>query len=113
MLEDNNIDEMVFKSAVKVGLPLELTVPNEDGSLPTINPNSILTLQNSSYRIQSNPEHDVDSDEIAYPTQLGYFANFSGANTEVANEMFNAMTKLMNNGLYELLGKLGLRKDFR
>jgi len=112
MLENNDIDEMVFKSAVKVGLPLELTVPNEDGSLPTINPNSILTLQNSSYRIQSNPEHDVDSDEVAYPTQLGYFANFSGANTEVANEMFNAMTKLMNNGLYELLGKLGLRKRF-
>jgi len=110
MLEANDIDEMVFESAVKVGKPSSIIEANEDGTLPAIDPNSIITLQNENYRIQSNPEHNVENDDVAFPTQLGYFFNFSGQNPELASELFNAMESLMNIGLTRTLSKLKMSK---
>jgi len=113
ILVANEIDEMVFESAVKVGKPKTIVEPNEDGTLPAIiNPESILTLQNENYRIQSNPEHDVQDEEVAFPTQLGYFFNFSLKNNELANELFDAMSSLINNGLYDTLVSFGMSSRF-
>lgn len=107
-LEDNEIDELVFESAVKVGKPSSIQKTLEDGSIDTIDPNSVITLQNSSYRIQANPEHDVDGQDVAFPTQLGYFFNFSGLNTALAEKLFKAQEFLINNGLSNILKELGL-----
>lgn len=123
VLEDNDIDELVFESAVKVGKPKGAIEPNSDGTLgKLVNgeyvlskkeiENSTLTLNNENYRIQSNPEHSIMDDDVAFPTQLGYFFNFSGQNTELANKLFAAQETLMNLGLKELLGKLGMSKRF-
>ena len=113
ILEANEVDEMVFESAVKVGKPKTIVEPNEDGTLPSIiNPESILTLQNENYRIQSNPEHDVQDEEVAFPTQLGYFFNFSLKNNELANELFDAMSSLIGNGLYNTLVSFGMGSRF-
>ena len=107
-LVDNKIDEMVFKSAVKVGKPKNIQKTLEDGSIETVDENSVLTLQNSGYRIQSNPEHDVDGETVAFPTQLGYFFNFSGLNTALAEKLFKAQEFLINNGLSNILKELGV-----
>ncbi len=114
-MKSAKVDEMVFKSAVKVGRPSEMVTPNDDGSLPEVKEDSgsIMTLQNENYRIQSNPEHDVLDDTVAFPTQLGYFANFSGQNTELANRLFKAQERLMQIGLSELLNKLGMNSRFK
>jgi hypothetical protein len=113
MLEKAEIDELVFESAVKVGKPSKdkLVEPNEDGTLPDVDKNSesIITLQNENYRIQSNPEHDVTDEEVAFPTQLGYFFNFSLRNTELAKELFGAMEQLMDNGMHKLFSELGMK----
>ena len=110
MLEANNIDEMVFESAVKVGKPSLIMSANPDGTLPSFDEKSVLTLQNANYRIQSNPEHDVQDDDVAFPTQLGYFFNFSGQNPELASELFSAMESLMRLGLNETLNELKMPK---
>jgi hypothetical protein len=110
VLDANKIDEMVFESAVKVGKPLSIMSANSDGTLPSFDENSVLTLQNANYRIQSNPEHSVENDTTAFPTQLGYFFNFSGQNPELAEELFTAMESLMSMGLNETLGELGMIK---
>lgn len=123
VLEDNDVDELVFESAVKVGKPKGAIEPNPDGTLgKLINDkfvlskeqveNSILTLNNENYRIQSNPEHSIMDDSVAFPTQLGYFFNFSGQNTKLAEKLFKAQETLMNLGLKDLLGKLGMAKRF-
>jgi hypothetical protein len=108
ILEENNVDEMVFESAVKVGKPLQIAKINENNEL-IFNENSIITLQNENYRIQSNPEHNVEKEESAFPTQLGYFANFSGKNTEVTADLFDAQAQLMEMGRNELLSELKMQ----
>jgi hypothetical protein len=107
-LENNKIDEVVFESAVKVGKPKNIQKTLKDGSIETVDEASVLTLQNSGYRIQSNPEHDVDGETVAFPTQLGYFFNFSGLNTALAEKLFKAQEFLINNGLSNILKELGV-----
>lgn len=107
-LENNSIDEVVFESAVKVGKPSAIQETLEDGSIDKIDPNSVITLQNSNYRIQGNPEHDVDGQDVAFPTQLGYFFNFSGLNTALAEKLFKAQEFLINNGLGNVIKELGI-----
>ena len=107
-LENNSIDEVVFESAVKVGKPSAIQETLEDGSIDKIDPNSVITLQNSNYRIQGNPEHDVDGQDVAFPTQLGYFFNFSGLNTALAEKLFKAQEFLINNGLGNVIQELGI-----
>jgi hypothetical protein len=106
--EKYNIDEVVFESAVKVGRPKNIQETLKDGSIETVDEASVLTLQNSGYRIQSNPEHDVDGETVAFPTQLGYFFNFSGLNTVLAEKLFKAQEFLINNGLSNILKELGI-----
>jgi hypothetical protein len=115
-LENNNIDEMVFESAVKVGKPTNIMKPNADGSIGTlvgdkyiIDEDSVLILQNSNYRIQENPEKSVEGKEVALPNQLNFFADFSGNNTVETARLFNAQTELMNLGSRKLLQKLGIK----
>lgn len=107
-LENNEIDEVAFKSAIKVGRPKNIQKTLADGSIDTVNADSVLTLQNNNYRIQSNPEHDVDGQEVAFPTQLGYFYNFSGLNNDLADKLFKAQEFLIKNGLNDILKRLGL-----
>ena len=107
-LENNNIDEVVFESAVKVGKPSAIQETLKDGSIDKIDPNSVITLQNNNYRIQGNPEHDVDGQDVAFPTQLGYFFNFSGLNTALAEKLFKAQEFLINNGLGNVIKELGI-----
>ena len=115
-LENNGIDEMVFKSGVKVGAPAGTMTANPDGSIGklkngkyVIDTNSVLTLQNNNYRIQENPEKSVIDKEIAFPTQLGYFFNFSGKNFDAAQRLFKAQEELMNLGGRKLLDELGIK----
>jgi hypothetical protein len=115
-LEDNGIDEMVFKSGVKVGAPAGTMTANDNGSIGklkngkyVIDKTSVLTLQNNNYRIQENPEKSVIDKEIAFPTQLGYFFNFSGKNFDAAQRLFKAQEELMNLGGRKLLDELGIK----
>ena len=117
VLEDNEIDEAVFQSAVKVGKPSNIMKANADGSIGTlvngkyqIDTDSVLTLQNSNYRIQENPEKSVKDKEAANPAQLTYFANFSNRNFDQTNRLFKAQEALMDLGSRKLLQKLGIKE---
>lgn len=94
MMENAKVDELVFDSANKVGVPGEDLVLNEKGevvkdnrkmpstsdqswddlNLYSIPENSVYDLDNENYRLQLNPSAHAYGD-ISTPTQLMYFMN--------------------------------------
>lgn len=119
-LERLGVDEMVFASAVKTGLPLKLDkegktfsltfkdflnkTPEELAELRALENNSILTLSNRNFRLQHNPATDVNK-QVAIYTQLMYFLS---AFTNVAESSFGVHPSLKEKAdrVYALVGRL-------
>ena len=114
-MELNEVDELVFKSGVKVGSPETLSTHGypkiKPGvnfkTKPLINPESILTLNNESLRLQLDPTADPNA-LVSNPTQLAYMINTNGLNAEEALEYYTAMAELIGMGKREFLSELGL-----
>lgn len=100
-----NAEELVFESAVKIGSPAKLANLEslsrerlDTDKLIEENINSIVELDNTNYRLQLNPIHDLDS-LVSNPTQITYHVNPIAP--EIAMSNFEAFTRLVEMGLSE------------
>ena len=110
-----NADELVFKTANKVGGPKVLGgngyVNNKvpaDGQFTedlSFTEDNIITLDNSNYRIQLDPKSGLNK-LVASPTQLAYFIDSNGLNAEEAAEYYNLMGEEFTEGAYEFFNSL-------
>ena len=103
---NKDVDELVFESAFKVGQPKLRVNPNDlfnDNFI--INEKSIVKLSNYNYKLQLNPEHEVDS-KVAKPTQLSYFLAIQKLNLPEAKQVYSAYGKITSLKLDSFLKEL-------
>ena len=114
-MELAEVDELVFKSGVKVGAPKTLSkhgypkinLNTNFTTRPKIDANSILTLDNATLRLQLDPTADPNA-LVSNPTQLAYMINTNGLNSEAAAEYYQSMSELIDSGTKDFLMELGL-----
>ncbi len=112
-MRNKNIGEFVFHSAVKVGAPLVKNMVDsnliftEGYEIPDL---SILELDNNNYKLQLNPEHDVES-QVAKPTQLSYFLSIVEDNVIHADQVYKAYAKITDIKLNAFKKELGFEED--
>jgi len=105
-------DQMVFKSAVKVGLPSKLAKLNQkDGNLllDSVNDSTFLNINNGNLRFQLNPAADTDKD-VANPSQGTAFMNTNGANFAESFDLHKLNSFLITNGLRRVSRALRLTR---
>jgi len=118
VMEESNIDELVMKSAVKIGAPNKEDLsshgysswrPGKKGFKisPKINPNSIRTLYNKNLRIQLDPVHDPNT-LVSNPSQLAFMINTNGLNSTEAQEYYETMAQIIDLGTKEFFHDIGL-----
>ena len=123
-MRKNEVDETVFASGFKNGQPLVLskhgykTIVNVNGNNvvtktstrdfnPIIHTDSIVELSNKGFRIQLDPIADVNA-LVANMSQLTYLINTNGNNRTEAAEYYKVTSEIMEMGLHNFLGELGL-----
>jgi hypothetical protein len=114
-MELNLVDELIFKSGVKIGAPKvlsqhgypEINPETNFETTPLILEESILTLNNNSLRLQFDPTADPNA-LVSSPTQLVYMINTNGLNAKAAKDYYSAMSELINMGTTSFLSDLGL-----
>lgn len=102
------IGEIVYNSAFKVGAHIN-QVGTKDGKFSEenflklfeesdyeISPEAVVKLNNERYKLQLNPEHDLEEGHVAKPTQLMYFLNILGSNKNEAFKVYETMSKIMD-----------------
>lgn len=100
-MRDAGADQMVFESAVKVGLPVNSAKLNpETGDLirDSVSDLTMLTLNNSNLRFQLNPASDVDK-AVANLSQGVAFMNTNGLNFAESFDLFKLQGFLISTGL--------------
>lgn len=118
-LFDNNfiVDEIAFESALKTGAPVTMFSFDKNGK-PIIKFNRglseadkkglsvngfappILKLDNADYRIQLNPRHSENQNTLVQiSTQLISQLSNNPKNFKVANEIYNLLAEVINEGL--------------
>lgn len=107
------IEEVVFQSATKIGSPKKPTDSNkilEDNT--TFDEVSIYELSNEHFRMQSNPDHVTYESEkgVANPTQLGYMVllqqHLMKTGSNISNDIHTFTAKVINKGLGKFNEKL-------
>lgn len=116
-MRNANTGEIVYYTAFKVGAPearLGMT-KNEKGKYEfseqefnklfedndySFPEESIVELSNERYKLQLNPEHDLNS-VVAKPTQLFYFLKILNTNLEAASRVYDSLAKIMDMELNE------------
>ena len=97
------IDEVIFDSALKVGKTKKLNdwynITGDNNIV--FEDKSQFLMDNTDYRIQLDPEADLES-EVSYPTQLSYELNLYGTNNEVADEVYRSITAIIKNNFESL-----------
>jgi hypothetical protein len=99
-MENKNIDEIVFDSAMKVGRPLksiniDSIYNSQDFSDIDVSQN-VRTLNNSNYRLQFNPSAKIDSKKISKPSQILYLISLFGHNDANALKVYQAISKIID-----------------
>lgn len=98
-MEKHGIDQIVFNSGVKVGNPNKTLLHSFNDwttkDINSVNPKSVLNLQNKNFRIQFDPEHHIES-LVPNPTQMPYFLNILGTNEALADNYYKHLSKLIN-----------------
>jgi hypothetical protein len=95
-------DQMVFKSAVKVGLPKQTSaLEPSTGMLKVVNPESLITINNSFLRFQLNPAKEVDV-TVKNPSQLTAQMNTNGQNPSEIFDLHLTNAALIANGRRQL-----------
>ena len=124
VMDNKNVDEIIFASGVKNGQPVilskhgyktsknihgvETTVPTSNqGFNPEIHDDSIMELDNESFRIQLDPVSDINS-LVANMSQLTYLINTNGQNRSEAAEYYKITSEIIDMGLMNFMGELGL-----
>ena len=103
------IDEVVFASAVKVGLP---SVTNDwylmmnDANNLGFHPDSQFIMDNKDFRIQLDPEAELD-DDVSYPTQLSYIMNLYGVNNTIADDIYRSFANIIKSNFESLEAWMG------
>lgn len=120
--DGNPVDMVTFDSAIKVGkLKTEnmstlykrdeegerVGFVNEFGVPSTINPSSVLTLNNAELRIQLNPDKDPLA-VIANPTQLPYLTVINPDISDLAQQLLEHTADRMSRGARMFDKKYGL-----
>jgi hypothetical protein len=95
-------DEAVFASAVKVGLPKNLSTIDPDTGEVVRHPASEVSLYNEYYRHQLNPRHDADS-LTSNMSQLTYLMNSNGLNAEAHEKILNLNAAIVREGLKKII----------
>lgn len=110
------VGEIVYHTAFKVGAPKNrLGMKNGKFSEEEFNklfeendyelhPDSVVELANERYKLQLNPEHDLDS-IVAKPTQLFYFLKILNTNIGEATSVYNNLSKIMDIDLNDFKSK--------
>ena len=101
------IGEIVYQSAFKVGAPKN-RLGMKDGKFSeeefsklfsseeySIAPESVVKLSNERYKLQLNPEHELES-HVAKPTQLFYFLKILNSNLGEATSVYDSLAKIMD-----------------
>jgi hypothetical protein len=121
VMEGSEVDELVMKSAVKIGAPNKEDLskhgyspwrPGKKGFklAPKINPNSIKTLNNKYLRLQLDPVHDANT-LVSNPSQLAYMINTNGLNSVEAQEYYETMAQIIDLGTKEFFHGIGLMSN--
>ena len=113
-MRKNNADQMVFRSAVKVGGPLAnagARISDSDGHIDanSITEKAIMTLDNRYLRFQLNPASDVDG-SVKNMSQGTAFINTNGQNTAEAHDIYKANAFIIENGLRDVARELRLTR---
>lgn len=108
-LEDQSVDELIFASAVKVGLPSRIMEADslfKDDAPDLIN---TMDLENEGFRMQLNPYHEA-AGHVATPTQFLYFLNIENtgvsSNSPEAQAAYKANSYLLEKGLEKFKQRL-------
>jgi len=101
----NHVDEFVFETALKVGVPNK-TVPVEEERHTDFSSATKFTLSNYNYRIQLNPKHHTDS-HVKTPSQIIYQLNTNTLNLDAANRVYGLLSRLTDMGLEKMSEVLG------
>lgn len=105
--------QMVFASAVKLGLPSKKNLVSLDQKtgelLSTDLANSVIEIDNSDLRFQLNPAADVDK-TVANPSQGTAMQNTNGQNTAEIYELHRDNSSIIENGLKTLFRNLRLTR---
>lgn len=106
IMEKEEVDEIVFQSAVKVGKPKNLItmtdfIGNKSIDLgefsSNIPENSVLNLDSKYWGLQLNPYSEVGSASLF--TQLIYLANVNKTKPDVVKNVYKALGKIIEKGL--------------
>lgn len=106
-----NLDQAVFASSVKVGLPNNKLIGNFDldSGEVSFNEDGVLTMDNRYFRFQLNPASDVDKD-VTNLSQGTAFPDTNGQNPEEAYQIHQLNSIIMELGDKLLNRKLGLSR---
>lgn len=96
------IDEVIFDSGVKTGKPSRQNtwsdlIDTDSGFIPE----SIITVDNSDYRVQFNPESTLEA-KVSLPTQLSYIMNLYGVNDTIADNIYSSLAAIFKNNFEDL-----------
>lgn len=99
-MRKSGADQLVFKSAVKVGLPSKIASLDENGQLlnETVGNETFLDIDNQFLRFQLNPAKDTDT-TVANASQITSFINSNGMNEAEMQELYNLNSYIIENGL--------------
>lgn len=107
-MDAEGIDQAVFQSAVKVGLPLE-QINNWNDTISGVPLKSPITLRSANLRIQLNPRHSLDG-HVTQPSQLLYFLTSDPNNFHKALDIYNSVARVQKLGQLQVNEWLGLRQ---
>jgi hypothetical protein len=107
-MEAEGIEQAVFRSAIKVGLPLD-HINNWQEVTSGAPLKSPLLLRSANLRIQLNPRHSLDG-HVTQPSQLLYFLTSDPNNFEKAIDIYNSVARVQKLGQLQVNEWLGLRQ---
>lgn len=110
-MRKSGADQLVFKSAVKVGLPSKIASLDENGQLlnETVGNETFLDIDNQFLRFQLNPAKDTDT-TVANASQITSFINSNGMNEAEMQELYNLNSYIIENGLRNITRDMKLTR---
>lgn len=110
-MREHNVQQLVFPSSVKMGVPAAKVKLKGDTIDPTtITEDAVITLRSTNFKLQLNPADDVDA-TVANPSQGTATLNTNGLNPDRASRLFHINAARYRIGLRSLNRKLRLSKN--
>ena len=113
-MEAAGVGEFIMDTAIKNGNPQVQSTTGYNFKTGKTNfkikPESIIELDSNNFRIQLDPEANIDT-LVSNPTQLGYFINSNGKNKAESVEYYDMFAKLIELGTEEVYRELGIKDN--